>query len=206
LIITSFLLITIGGVVAYPSSIETFAGGSHGGCHAGGGSTPPILSVGSTVTATSVEGVSLSAGQQFTVNVVIDNFTEALSIDRNSMVSVAVPRTRGDNAVFGALLEDPIREHDVTLDVNGDSNVSISFTLVAPFTNGDYDLVVDVLAAVNHTDGSALPIIYATDTLSITISGGLIPGFEIYTLIGVLVITTASIIVIVRRRRLKASK
>ncbi|MFX1588230.1 MAG: hypothetical protein ACFFC1_08750 [Promethearchaeota archaeon] len=204
LIISSFLLITIGGVVAYPSSIETFAGGSHTGCHAG--VSPTTESVGATVTCNSVEGTSLNAGQQFTINVVIENFTEALTIDRNSMVSVAVPRTRGDNAAFGTLLEDPIREHDVTLDVNGDSNVSVTFNLIAPFTNGDYDIIVDVLAAANHTDGSALGIIYATDTLSITVSGGLIPGFEVYTLIGVLIITTASILMIVRRRKLKASK
>ncbi|MFX0017647.1 MAG: hypothetical protein ACFFBZ_00260 [Promethearchaeota archaeon] len=203
-IIASFLLLLVGGAVAFPSMIETFAGGSHGGCH--GLVSPTTQSVGATVTVTSVEGTSLTAGQQFTVNVVIENFTEALTIDRNSEVSVAVPSTRGNNAVFGSILEDPIRLHGITLDSNGDSNVSISFKLIAPFTNGDYNLVVDVITAENHTDGSELGIIYATDTLTLTVSGGAIPGFELYTLFGVFIAVTTSIIIIVRRKKHKAPK
>ncbi|MFX1234271.1 MAG: hypothetical protein ACFFBY_06870 [Promethearchaeota archaeon] len=201
----AFLLVLVGGAVAYPSSIESFLGGSHAGCHVGDG--PTTESAGAAVTVVSIQGTSLTAGQEFTVNVVITNFTEALTIDRDSQVSVAVASTRGDNAQFGKKLSEPIRLGGITLDVNGDANVSVSFDLLAPSTDGTYNLVVDVLTAANHTDGSALSIIYASGNVVLTVSGGAIPGFEIYTLVGVLAITTASLIVVlVYRKKRKASK
>ncbi|MFX1496274.1 MAG: hypothetical protein ACFFBH_01990 [Promethearchaeota archaeon] len=198
IVLTSFLLVLVGGVVAYPSSIEGFLGGSHTGCHAL--VSPTTESIEGTVTVDCVQGTSLTAGQYFTINVAIINFTEALINDRGSEVSVAVAATRGDNANFGSKLDEPVRLAEITLDGNGDSNVPISFDLIAPTTDGSYTLVVDALSAANSTD--AVGIIYASGNVVLTISGGTpaapgIPGFEFYTLIGVLAVTVSSLIVVV---------
>ena len=200
LVIVSILFLgTIGGVIAYPSMIETFTGGSHTGCH--GFST---VSAGGSIALASDKGTSLTPGQSFNLTAQITGFTEAITIDRGSECSLAVAPTRGDNGDFASPLSDPIRYAGVTLDGTGASGV-VSFILLAPAAAGTYILIVDAVNAINHTAGSALPIIFASANLTITVGAGAeeaaIPGFNLIIVASVSLLAAVPIVLIVRKKK-----
>lgn len=198
-IVSILLLGTVGGVLAYPSMIETFTGAAHGGCH--GFATP---SSGGSITLASKEGTTLTPGQSFNLTAQITGFTEAITIERGSECSIAVAPTRGDNGDFASPLSDPIRQAEITLDGTGASGV-VSFILLAPSTAGTYVLVVDVVNAINHTSDSALPIIFISANLTITVGAEveIIPGFDLFIIITVSFLAAVPIVLIVRKKKIR---
>jgi hypothetical protein len=165
LVIVSVLFLTaLGSVIAYPSSIESFTGASHTGCH--GFST---VSASGAIVLNSDKGTTLSPGEKFNLTAEITGFTEAITTDRGSECSIAVAPTRGDNADFASPLSVPIRFSGVPLDGTGASGV-ISFILLAPATAGTYSLVVDAINGINHTASAATSIIFASATMTITVT------------------------------------
>ncbi|MHA2287371.1 MAG: hypothetical protein ACXABG_01165 [Promethearchaeota archaeon] len=198
-IVLILLLGTVGGVIAFPSMIETFTGAAHSGCH--GFSTP---SAGGSITLGSSAGTTLTTGQEFNLTAQITGFTEAITGDRGSECSLAVAPTRGDNGDFASPLSDPIRYSGVTLDGSGDSGV-VGFILLAPSAPGSYMVVVDAVNGINHTDDSALPIIFASANLTITVGAeaadAAIPGFNLFIVISVGILAAVPIVLIVRKRK-----
>jgi len=197
LFILSFLFTGLmGGVFAFPSMIETFSGGSHTGCH---GSASE--SVNATLTLTSLQGTTVSPSQQINLTAEVSDFTEAITGERGSEFSIAVAPTRGDNADFASQLSEPIRYSGVSLDGTGASGV-LNFVLFAPSSPGTYVLVVDAINGINHTDDSAFPIIFATASLTITVSATTaIPGFNVIIIATVTVLTLVPIILIIHRKK-----
>ena len=199
LIVVSVLFLgSLGGGLAYPSLIETFTGASHSGCH--GFST---VSNSGTITLTSKEGTTLTPGQSFNLTAEITGFTEAITTERGSECSIAVSPVRGDNGDFSSPLSDPIRYAGITLDGTGASGV-VSFILLAPNVVGTYVLVVDAINAINHTDDSALPIIFASANLTITVAAAAaetIPGFNLFIVISVGLLAAVPIVLVVRKKK-----
>lgn len=198
-IVSILLLGTVGGVLAYPSMIESFSGASHSGCH--GFASP---SSGGSITLSSKEGTTLTPGQSFNLTAQITGFTEAITTERGSECSIAVAPTRGDNGDFASPLSDPIRYAEITLDGTGASGV-VSFILLAPSTAGTYVLVVDAVNAINHTDDSALPIIFASANLTITVGAEveIIPGFSLFIIISVSFLAAVPIVLILRKKKIR---
>ena len=199
-IVSILLLGTVGGGLAYPSMIETFTGGSHTGCH---GFASPSAS--GSITLASIEGTTLTPGQSFNLTAQITGFTEAIIAERGSECSLTVAPTRGDNGDFASPLSDPIRYAGVTLDGTGASGV-VSFMLLAPSTAGVYILVVDAVNAINHTDDSALPIIFASANITITVGAAAvdgIPGFNLLIVISVSLLAAVPIVLIVRKKKIR---
>jgi len=196
-IVLVLLFGTIGGVVAFPSMIEGFTGDLHSGCH--GFSTP---SASGSITLGSSAGTTLTSGQLFNLTAQITGFTEAITGDRGSECSIAVAPTRGDNGDFASPLSDPIRYAGVTLDGSGNSG-EVGFMLLAPATPGSYVVVVDAVNGVNHTAGSALPIIFASANLTITVGAAeaAIPGFNLLIVISISILAAVPIVLIVRKRK-----
>jgi len=202
LVIVSILFLgTVGGVIAYPSMIETFSGGAHTGCH--GFATP---SAGGSIVLASDKGTSLTPGQSFNLTAQITGFTEAITTERGSECSIAVATTRGDNGDFASPLSDPIRYAGVTLDGTGASGV-VSFILLAPVATGTYVLVVDAVNAINHTDDSPLPIIFASANLTITVAAeaeeAAIPGFNLIIIASVSLLAAVPVVLIVRKKKIR---
>jgi hypothetical protein len=200
-IVSILFLGTIGGVIAYPSMIEGFTGGAHGGCH--GFSTP---SSGGSIVLASDKGTTLTPGQTFNLTAQITGFTEAITNERGSECSIAVATTRGDNSDFASPLSDPLRYAGVTLDGTGASGI-VSFILLAPAATGTYVLVVDAVNAINHTDDSPLPIIFASANLTITVGAeaeaAAIPGFNLIVVVSVSLLAAVPIVLIVRKKKIR---
>lgn len=199
LVTVSLLLLTaVGGVIAYPSSIENFTGASHSGCH--GFST---VSAGGAIILNSDKGTTLSPGEKFNLTAQITGFTEAITTDRGSECSIAVSPVRGDNEDFSSPLSTPIRFSGVSLDGTGASGV-ISFILLAPGTAGTYLLVVDAVNGINHTAAAATSIIFASANMTITVSAATdagIPGFNLFIVVSVSLLAAVPLVLIVRRKR-----
>ena len=199
LVIVSVLFLTaLGTVIAYPSSIESFAGASHTGCH--GFST---VSASGAIVLNSDKGTTLSPGEEFNLTAEITGFTEAITTDRGSECSIAVAPTRGDNADFSSPLSVPIRFSGVPLDGTGASGV-ISFILLAPTTAGTYSLVVDAINGINHTASAATSIIFASATMTITVTAAPaagIPGFNLFIVVSVSLLAVIPLVLIVRKKR-----
>ncbi|NHJ20959.1 MAG: hypothetical protein EAX91_08460 [Candidatus Lokiarchaeota archaeon] len=200
LVTVSVLFLTaLGTVIAYPSSIESFAGASHTGCH--GFST---VSASGAIVLNSDKGTTLSPGEKFNLTAEITGFTEAITIDRGSECSIAVAPTRGDNADFASPLSVPIRFSGVPLDGTGASGV-ISFILLAPATAGTYSLVVDAINGINHTASAATSIIFASATMTITVTAAApaagIPGFNLLIVVSVSLLAVIPLVLIVRKKK-----
>lgn len=197
-IVSILLLGSVGGVLAYPSMIESFTGGAHTGCH--GFASP---SVGGSIVLASDKGATLTPGQSFNLTAQITGFTEAITIERGSECSLAVAPTRGDNGDFASPLSDPIRYAAVTLDGTGASGV-VGFILLAPSDAGTYVLVVDAVNAINHTDDSVLPIIFASANITITVGAAAvdgIPGYDLFIVISVSLLAFVPLVLIVRKKK-----
>jgi hypothetical protein len=194
LVISLFFIGLIGVTIAYPSMSEGFLGDSHTGCH---GSTSESTT--GTLTATASK-TSLSAGEKFTVTLSISGFIGATTTERGSECVVVFSSERGDNAEFGSLLADAIRE-EVDLDTNGDSE-TLTFTLLAPQDAGSYTLTVDAMSAADHVAESANSILYITTDVSLTVAAaGGIPGYDLIFVFAAAFIVIVPLIIIVRRRR-----
>jgi len=195
-IVLAILSVPLGFVIAYPSMSEGFLGNSHSGCH---GSTSESGT--GTLTA-SASKTSVTVGESFNVTVSISGFTGATTTERGSECVVVFSSERSDNAEFGSLLADVIRE-EVDLDTNGDAE-AITFRLLAPQTAGSYTVTVDAMSAVNHTDGSANTILYITTDVSLTVTaagGAAIPGYDLLLVLAAAFIVIVPLVIIIRRKR-----
>ena len=215
LVILSALLIgIIGSSAAYQEYLYRWKddgdGGDHASCH---GTT--IESTTGSLTLTINETGNLSPGQAFTLDVIINNFTEA-TVDPYTRsgagrVTLGVPGYMGDNAMFTSSLSHQTLNRGERLDEWGSytDNSDNEFMLFAPGAAGTYELWAVVIAGVNQSSDNHADeynITYLEDSMTITVvapvgggdGGGTIAGDILLITVGSAFIVT--IVVVVKKK------
>jgi hypothetical protein len=155
--------------LAYPTRITEYSGASHVGCHGTNNAGTGTLSVGSTV-----------SGRVITLSVTIMGFTEAVTAPYHGTVAIGLPYGYGDNDEFGhGITQNNVHGDDnfwatniweENLTAGGNTMHIYTFEVIAPETDGTYDLKVVALTGMNST-GSAAPIYRLEQTLTVTVTG-----------------------------------
>lgn len=174
-VITTMIFGVVGYVVAHPSEIVDYTGADHvsTGCHGTNG----VASSGTLQVSTS------TSGKLITLTVTIQGFTDALptSNNRSGTFSIGIPYNLGDNREFGlGMTQNTVNGEanywgigiwDVELDSNGNTVNPLRFRVLAPETDGTYDLIVAVINGVN-SEGDYESIIYMHKIISVAVTGG----------------------------------
>jgi hypothetical protein len=199
-IIFFFVFAVIGTVSAWPSHMLELEKTDHGSCHFG------TYTVGTgALTATVTPAGAKTPGQEFTVVLDINGFTEAA----NEHVMVGVSARLADNHEFFLGVQEDAGEYyadgeEVGLDSSGDANNTVTLVFFAPNTDGNYTL--SIIAAEG---GESFPTAHAFDYLELLIDvevvtpaagGGGIPGFDLGIMLIVGLITSAPIVLIILRK------
>jgi len=200
----------IGYSFAFPTSILEYEGSSHTGCH--GGSTP--ASSGTLTVSSSI------SGRIITLTASIEGFTDALeSNSRSGTFSIGIPYELGNNKEFGlGIAENTVNDDtdywgvgiwEVELDESGNTVNSLKFRVLAPETDGMYNLIVAVVNALNNT-GGVENIIYLHELLLITVTSGsvtivslvlAIPFNSVFLYAACGITASGVIIILIKRRR-----
>ena len=205
-ILSALLFGIVGSAVAYQEYVyrwkDNGSGNEHGACH---DSDLTMESAAGSLTLTINETGNLSPGQAFTLDVIVNNFTEA-TVDPyvrsgKGRVTLGVPGYMGDNAKFTSSLSHQTLNRGESLDPWGSYNDTTDneFMLYAPIANGTYHLWAVVIAGINQTSDNHAedaPLTYLEDSITIIVvapaaggDGGTIPG-------GILAITIGSVFVV----------
>ncbi len=200
-IVFAFSLAVIGTVSAWPSHMLEFEKTDHGSCHAG----TYTVSVGGILSATVTPGGTKSPGQQFSLTLDITGFTEAAN--KTVMIGISA-RLADNNEFFLGIQEDQgvysAEGEEVGLDSSGDANNTVTLVLFAPAADGNYTL--SVIAAEG---GESFPTAHAFDYIELlidvevvtsTVSTNGIPGFNLFVILAVGLITGAPIVLIILRK------
>ena len=225
-ILSALLFGIIGSAVAYQEYLYRWPndgeGGTHGACH---GSAGTKESTAGSLDLSINETVDLAPLQAFTLEVIINNFTEA-TVDPyvrsgKGRVTLGVPGYLGDNAKFSSALSHQTLNRGESLDQWGSydpSDDDNKFVLFAPKENGTFTLWAVVIAAVNqtspnHADDANITYIEGSITIevvgpSIIVGGGggggVIPGALLAITIGsVFVVST---IIILKKKNIIKKK
>ncbi|MHA2400443.1 MAG: hypothetical protein ACXADU_16335 [Promethearchaeota archaeon] len=202
-IIFFFVVAIVGTATAWPSHMIEWEKADHGSCHFGS------YTVGSGgLMATVTPSGTKAPGQQFTVVIDINGFTEAA--DEHVLVGVSA-RLADNNEFFLGVQEDAGAYYaegiEVGLDSSGNANNTVSLVFFAPAEDGNYTL--SIIAAEG---GESFPTAHAFDYLELLLDvevvtptggGGAIPGFDIFIILSVGLITAAPIVLMVLRKRRK---
>ncbi|MHA2400900.1 MAG: hypothetical protein ACXADU_18690 [Promethearchaeota archaeon] len=205
-IIFFFVIAIIGTATAWPSHMLEWEKNDHGSCHFGS------YTVGSGgLMATVTPSGTKAPGQQFTVVIDINGFTEAA--DEHVLVGVSA-RLADNNEFFLGIQEDQGAYYaegiEVGLDSSGNANNTVSLVFFAPAAEGNYTL--SVIAAEG---GESFPTAHAFDYLELlidvevvtpTAGGGAIPGFDVFIIVSVGLLTSAPIVLIVLHKRRKQNR
>jgi hypothetical protein len=208
-IFLGFLGIIIGGGLAHDSYLANLAehGIPHGtGCH----DTHQLRSDNGTITITPVASTinadgTVNLDTLFNITVKITGFVECLGVydtDRGNTSVVAFAPTRGDNEAF---VVEPWTLGEIDLnEVTGDS-AEMSLQVLSPDHVGEFNLIVDAMNGDNTTGGGgnrdALGFVWVTDTLTITVAGAAIPGFDMITILAAGFIGIIPIVMIILRKK-----
>ncbi|MFX1489544.1 MAG: hypothetical protein ACFFBI_10380 [Promethearchaeota archaeon] len=171
LMITGLMVGIIGYAVAHPTEILAYEGASHTGCHG----TAGAASSGTLTVTTSV------SGRLITLTTSIQGFTDAIDNNRSGTFSIGIPYALGDNREFGLGITQNTVNGDtdywgvgiweVNLDGNGNTVNPLKFRVLAPETDGVYNLFLAVINAANTT-GDAQSIIYFHKATLVTVASG----------------------------------
>lgn len=226
LVILSALLIGIvGSAVAYQEYIyrwkDEASGDDHTtGCH--GGSTTTESATG-TLTLSINETGNLAPLQPFTLDVIVNNFTEAnedpyyrLSTRGDAgKITLGVPGYMGDNAMFTSSLSHQTLNRGESVDQWGsyEDTSDNEFMLFAPNAAGTYELWAVVIAGVNQSSenhAAAYNLTYIEDSITITVvapatgggDGGTIPGGILAITIGSVFVVSTLMIIILKKKNI----
>ncbi|HEC40906.1 hypothetical protein LCGC14_1176670 [marine sediment metagenome] len=207
-IILSFVIATFIGIGAnaWPGHMIEWEKTDHGSfCHAGlyNESVGGIVML--TVTPT---GNDINAGEEFSVTIAISGFTEAA----NMVTTVGVSARFGDNDEFFFKVQDLgvdgyIMDHvEIGLDSSGNGNSTATLIFYAPTTLGNYTLIIHATEG-----GESYPTAKAIDWVETSVEIEVveaaaaadpgIPGFDIFIIASVALLTAVPIILIIRRKR-----
>ncbi len=213
-ILSALLFGIIGGAFAYQEYLYEWSdegeGGTHGGCHGDEGTAESTT--GSLVLSINETG-NLAPSQPFTLEVLINNFTEA-TVDPYvrsgaGRVTLGVPGYLGDNAKFTSSLAHQTLNRGEKLDDWGSydpSDTDNEFMLMAPNEAGTFVLWAVVIAGMNQSDASAANLTYIEGSISITVvaptggggDGGTIAGDILLLTVGSAFIVT--IVVVIKKK------
>jgi hypothetical protein len=204
-IFLGFLGIIIGGGMAHDSYTANLAhnGIPHGGgCH----DTQQSLSENGTITITPVAGTingdgSVNANTRFNITIKITGFVECLGLfdtDRGNTTVVAFAPTRGDNHFF---IVEPWILGEIDLNpTTGDSAV-LNALVLSPENPGEFNLIVDAINGDNASGFDAIGFVWVTDTLTITVAGAAIPGFDMFAILAAGFIGVIPVVMIILRKK-----
>ncbi|MFW9970631.1 MAG: hypothetical protein ACFFDF_10555 [Candidatus Odinarchaeota archaeon] len=159
--------------MAHPTEILSYEGASHTGCH--GGSDAAAAGTLSVSTTTS--------GKLITLTATIQGFADALESNNNrsGTFAIGIPYALGDNKEFGlGITQNTVNGltdywgvgiWEVDLDGNGNTVNPLRFRVLAPETDGVYNLMVAVINAANST-GDEQSIIYLHKTVVVSVTSG----------------------------------
>jgi hypothetical protein len=194
------------GANAWPSHLIEWEKTDHTFfCHAGAYNESVGGTVGLTVTPT---GADINPGEEFSVTIAITNFTEAA----NMHVTVGVSARFGDNDEFFFKVQDLgggeyLMDHgEIGIEGTGDGNNTITLIFYAPTTIGNYSLIIHA-AEGGESFGTKHAIIWAEATAPIEVVEAPpaappgIPGFDVFIIVSVGLLTAVPIILIIRRKR-----
>lgn len=204
-IIFFFIFATVGTVSAWPAYMIEWEENDHGSCHAGT-YTEAAGTLSATVTPANTTSVILEPGTQFNVTLNIIGFTVAA----NKHVYVGISARIGDNHGFFFGVHNLTGElgsnlFEVGLDGSGNGNDTVTLIVYAPTTGGSHTLIL-VAVEGGESYGTVHPFDYIKTEISVTVrstaTGG-IPGYNLFFIISVGIITTIPIILIILRKRKK---
>jgi hypothetical protein len=200
ILFTIFILGVTGVATAWPGYMSEWEETDHGSCHNGTyvESTAGYLNI--TINPTG----ELDPGQQFNVTIGINAFTEAAS----KHVYVGISARLGDNHEFflgvqNASTDALLEAYEVDLDASGNSNNTAKFVVYAPNTGGSYTLVLVALEG-GESLGTVHPFDYVKAGINVNVSGVSsppgIPGYDLFIIIGIGLITVVSISLLIRKK------
>ncbi|MFX1572579.1 MAG: hypothetical protein ACFFB0_07515 [Promethearchaeota archaeon] len=168
-VLSVFLLSFIGYALAHPTSIVSYSGSTHTGCHGANNPGSGTLSVTTSV-----------SGRVITLTVSITGFTEAVTPPYHGTVSIGLPYGYGDNNLFGQGISmnnvqgennywaTSIWEENLTS--TGDTMHDYTFKVLAPEAAGTYELKIVALTGMNITENE-VPLYNLEQTITITVKG-----------------------------------
>jgi hypothetical protein len=157
-----------------------------------------------TVTPT---GADINAGEEFSVTIAISGFTEAA----NMVTVVGVSARFGDNDKFFFKVQDLgggsyVMDHDeIGLDSSGNGNTTATLIFYAPATLGNYTLIIHATEggedfgtkkAIDWVEASVL-----IEVVEAAVTAPGIPGFDLFIITSVGLLTAVPLILIIRRKR-----
>ncbi|MFX0027777.1 MAG: hypothetical protein ACFE8B_01085 [Candidatus Hermodarchaeota archaeon] len=212
LTILAFMFLGIVGIsLAHPTRILDYTGGTHSGCHG----SSDAASSGTFTVSTS------TSGRLITLTASIQGFNEALESNNNrsGTFSIGIPYELGDNREFGlGISQNTVNGEtaywgvgiwEVELDTNGNTVNPLRFRVLAPDTDGSYQLFVAVVNGANST-ADEQSIIYYHKTLTVIVTSGsvtiasltsIIPFNSVFLYIACGIVASGAIIILIRRRR-----
>ncbi|MFX1277931.1 MAG: hypothetical protein ACFFA3_00840 [Promethearchaeota archaeon] len=211
IIMVSMVMGVVGISLAHPTEILNYSGGTHSGCHGSSGAA----SSGTFTVSTS------TSGRVITLTASIQGFTDALESNNNrsGTFSIGIPYALGDNKEFGlGITQNTVNGEtnywgvgiwEVELDGNGNTVNPLKFRVLAPDTDGSYQLLVAVINAANTT-GDEQSIIYYHKTVMVTVTSGsitiaslttAIPFNSVFLYIACGIVASGAIILLIKRKR-----
>lgn len=161
--LTLVAIIAIGGlatVYGYHELIYEWEGASHSACGHDGPTAK--ASVNGTLTLTVNETGTLTAYQKFTIEIDVNNFTEAIPDPYYKRIIVCIPGMIGDNDLFsfspGTQILNRRESVDSTFGSYNPGDTDNVFELIAPGTTGNYSLYGLALAGANHSSSFSSPV------------------------------------------------
>jgi len=197
----------IGGASAYHEYVYTFEDGHNAyGCHNGNANNGESVIGNLTITLT--PSGDLETLEAFTIEVVINNFTELDNSAYQNRTTIGISKDLGNNSAFLRGVSDRSFSRKVKVDANGSDLTPTVLGLVAPETPGTYDLVITAVAAMNQSEASGYNFTFAKGTISVTVNapstGGSISGGIFGITLGVVIgITTIAMFKMKKRMRKK---
>lgn len=208
-ILAVLLVSIIGGASAYHEYIYTFDGDTHSaGCHNGGANDGESAIGNLTITLT--PSGTLETLEAFTIDVVINNFTELDNSAYENRTTIGISKEFGDNAAFLRGVSNKSLSRRTKVDKYGSDLTPTTLGAVAPQTAGVYELVITAVAAMNQSTEAAYNFTFAKGSISVTVvapsgpaaAGPTISGGILVITIGVAVgITT--IVLLQKKKRMR---
>ncbi len=207
-IIAILLVSVIGGASAYHEYIYTFEEDHTAGCHNGNANNGESVIGNLTITIT--PSGSLETLQAFTIDVVINNFTELDNSAYENRTTIGISKDLGDNAAFLRGVSNKSFSRRTKVDKYGSDLTPTTLDAVAPQTAGVYELVITAVAAMNQSDESGYNFTFAKGSISVTVvaptgpaaAPGTISG-GILTIILGSVFTVSTVIILKMRKRFR---
>ena len=215
-VIIALMAGVIGTSLAYPTEILHYEGLSHTGCHG----------YSETATAGTLTVTPSTSGRLISLTASIQGFTDALESNNNrsGTFAIGIPYALGNNKDFGlGIAENTVNGDtdywgvgiwEIDLDASGNTVNPLKFRVLAPETDGMYNLIVAVVNAFNTT-GDAQSIIYLHEQLQVIVTTGsvsvaslvmVIPFNSVSLYVACGIFASGAVVLLIRRKRKLNSK